>query len=170
MILRKLQLQDAPFMYEWMTSKDVNKYFRFDPKKVSLDSCREFIKNSFSDTEKNYAIDENGEYIGTVSLKHIDYHDLNAEYAISLREKYRKMGYGFNATKEILKIAFEELKLNKVYLNVLSSNENATRMYEKIGFVYEGELKNHIKIGDTFRNLKLYGIWRDDYEKMYKDN
>lgn len=160
MILRPLKKEDATLMYEWMTAKDVNKYFRFDSSKVTIESCEKFILNSMTETDKTYAIDADGEYAGSISLKHIDKNDNNAEFAISIREKFRGKGLGKMAIKKILKIAFDELKLNKVYLNVLSDNIPANRLYEKCGFVYEGELVKHIRINGEYKNLKLYGIWR----------
>ena len=96
--------------------------------------------------------------------------DKNAEFAISIRKKYRGKGLGKQAIKDILEIAFYELKLNKVYLNVLSDNVNAIKAYEKSGFIFEGELVNHIRIDNEYKNLKLYGIWRSNYEEMYKRN
>lgn len=170
MHLRKLKKEDAPLMYEWMTAPDVNKYFRFDPAKVSVTSCETFIETSFSDDNKTYAIDVEGEYAGSVSLKHINKKDMNAEFAISIRKKYRGQGLGKQVIKDILEIAFYEFGLNKVYLDVLSDNTGAIKLYEKIGFQLEGELINHIKINDEFKNLKLYGIWRSSYDELYKRN
>lgn len=170
MILRKLKKEDAPLMYEWMTAPDVNLYFRFDPTKITIDSCEEFIQNSFDDYNRTYAIDEDGEYAGSISLKHINLKDMNAEMAISIRSKYRGMGLGKQAIKKILEIGFYELNLNKIYLDVLSKNESAIKLYEKIGFKLEGELVDHIKINDEFKSLKLYGIWRSNYEELCKRN
>ena len=165
MILRKLEKKDAPLMYEWMTAKDVNNYFRFDPSKVSIKSCEEFINTSFTDENKTYAIDIDGEYAGSISLKEINQKDKNAEFAISIREKYRGKGYGKKAIKMLLDIAFNELELNKVYLNVLSTNKRAIELYKSVGFKYEGQLKKHILVKGKYKNLKLFGIWRDSYEK-----
>ena len=49
-----------------------------------------FIKSSWEDKNNvYYAItEEKDNYIGTVSLKHINYIDKNAEYAIVIRKKY----------------------------------------------------------------------------------
>ena len=49
-----------------------------------------FIKSSWEDKNNvYYAItEEKDNYIGAVSLKHINYIDKNAEYAIVIRKKY----------------------------------------------------------------------------------
>ncbi len=62
------------------------------------------------------------------------------------------------ATQEILRYAFEELGLHKVYLNVLEDNVRAQKLYEKCGFVYEGSAVDAVKINGMYKTLKLYGI------------
>ena len=88
---------------------------------------------------------------------------LNAEFAISMRAAAQGQGIAMEATKELLKIAFEEIGLQRVYLNVLSDNDRAVHLYEKCGFVYEGEFRNHIKIRGEMKSLKWYGILKDEF-------
>lgn len=54
------------------------------------------------------------------------------------------------------------LKLQKVYLNVLSENLRAIRFYQKIGFRYVGESKNHVKIRGVFHDLMWFEIQKED--------
>lgn len=166
MILRQLQLSDAEPMLEWMKDPDVNSFFRFDKTNLSLDSCINFIKSSFTDSDRHYAIDDNNEYMGTISLKHISHHNKTAEYAIALRKKAQGKKLGTKASNELLRIAFNDLSLNKVYLDVLSDNLPAIGLYKKIGFIEEGELRQHIIINGNYKNLKLFGILKEDYAKL----
>ena len=68
--------------------------------------------------------------------------------------------------KEILKIAFEEFLLHRIYLNVLSDNQKAIRLYEKCGFVCEGTFRNHLLLGKEFKSLKWYSILKEEYEML----
>lgn len=52
-------------------------------------------------------------------------------------------GIATAATGKLVEIVFEELKLNRIFLNLLSDNIKAIRMYEKCDFVYEGEFRQH---------------------------
>lgn len=166
MKLRKLVEKDAQFMLEWMKDEKVNCYFRFKPQDITIESTKEFIRQSKNNKlSYNYAIaDDDDEYLGTVTLKNIDKISKNGEYAIALRTKAQGQGAGRYATEEILKIAFNELKLERVYLNVLSVNEHAIKFYEKIGFVYEGEFLEHVMINDNLRSLRWYRMMRCEYE------
>lgn len=157
--LRLLENKDVPFMLEWMADKDITCFFQNEFEKMNKKNVYEFIKKSFTDVNKHFAIiDDEDEYLGTISLKNISFKNKNAEYAIVTRKSTWGKGISNVATKEILKYAFEDLKLHKVYLNVLSNNYRAIKFYEKMGFNYEGEFKHHIKLDNKYEDLKWFGI------------
>lgn len=168
MILRKLDEKDAKGMLEWMKDTEINKNFRFSIDNKNLQNVLDFIRGAeIVPSEGNsvhYAIaDEADEYLGTISLKNFNMVDKNAEYAISLRAKAQGKGIASQATTTLLKIAFEDLNLERVYLNVLSDNKRAIRLYEKIGFVYEGEFRNCMFLRGEYKALRWYSILRGEY-------
>lgn len=162
MKLRNLKEKDLPLMMEWMKDPTLTRFFTFDSDDITKYDVLDFIKKSEKDMKnRHYAIvNENDEYLGTISLKNIDDMNKNAEYAISLRKSVIGKGVALIATKSILDIAFNELSLNKIYLNVLSDNIRAIKFYEKVGFKYEGEFVNHIIINNEYRSLKWYSIFK----------
>lgn len=164
MKLRKLELKDIEGILEWIKDSSINCYFRFDPDSIDEKSIEEFILESHNDI-KNYhfaIVDANDEYLGTISLKNIDNINKNAEYAISLRKSSIGKGISKSATEEIISFGFKDLDLNKIYLNVYSDNIRAIKFYEKMGFKYEGEFKNHIFFNGKYKSLKWYGIFKED--------
>lgn len=175
MLLRKLEEKDVSGMLEWMHDPEVYQFFRFSCENNTTEDAARFIAKARIDFEENihrhYAIvDNNDIYLGTISLKDIDMASRNAEYAISLRKSAQGKGIATQATKKILEIAFTELGLERVYLNVLSNNTAAIHLYEKCGFIFEGEFRSHIKIRGTTHSLKWYGILKDEYfqKESYK--
>jgi len=171
--LRLLHERDAPFMLEWLTDPEITRCFRFEAGQMTMESVLKFIADSSNmDKNANFAIteSENDEYLGTVSLKNIDYNVKSAEYAISLRKKAQGKGCGYAATADILKYAFNKLGLKRVYLNVLSDNENAVKFYERFGFVYEGEFLNHIFAHGEVRSLKWFRLTENEYREKYENN
>ena len=161
-MLRCLEEKDAPLMLEWMHDNEINCNFQADFASSTLESVLNFIRGSFDNENQNFAIvDENDEYLGTITLKHISYINRNADYAIVTRKKAQGTGAAKAATLELLKYAFEELKLHRVYLNVLAENIRAQKLYEKCGFVYEGSAVDAIVINGAYRTLKWYGIIND---------
>ena len=78
--------------------------------------------------------DDENRYMGTVSLKNIDSKYSCAEFAITIRKCAMGKGFSKFAILKIVEIAFEELGLQTVYLNVYSENMKAIKCYEKCGF------------------------------------
>ena len=171
MKLRSLCDKDIPFMMEWMLDKDINRFFRFDISKITYDSIKAFVDEA--NISKNCihmaVVNFNDEYYGTVSLKNINYEDRMAEYAISTRKTAKHKGYGQFATNEILRIAFRELELDKVYLNVLEENKQAIRLYRKCGFHYIEGKEQTVNIRGNTKRLVWLQIERSIYEMKVQD-
>ncbi len=158
MILRKLKIKDAPFMLEWMLDPEVAKNFRTDFSQMTIEKAEAFILSAQNfESTRNYAIvNQEDEYLGTISLKNIDFENKNAEYAVSLRKKAQGTSVASDATNALFDIAFNELDLHRVYLNVLDENIRANKFYLKIGFVYEGQSKDCLRIDGEFKSLNWY--------------
>ena len=70
--LRKLEEKDVPEMIAWMHDPKVNCKFRFDFASMTEDKALEFVKNSFTDENQNFAfVGDDDRYLGTISLKNI---------------------------------------------------------------------------------------------------
>lgn len=131
MYLRKLKLKDAELMLEWMHDEEVvkNLYTNFSSK--TIDDCICFI-NYKSENNIHLAIaDDADEYMGTVSLKNINYDEKNAEFAITIRRCAQGKGVSAQAMKEILAIGFNKYKLENIYWCVNKNNLRAVRFYDK---------------------------------------
>ena len=164
MMIRRLEQKDAPFMLEWMHDETITCNFRYPFANMTLEKAKNFIKYSFDEENQHFAItDDKDEYMGTISLKRISERDHNAEYAIVTRKKAHGTGIAERATMEILKYAFNDLGLHRVYLTVLSDNVAARRLYENCGFDLEGELQDVIRLGGRYRNQACYAIlnWKE---------
>ena len=162
--IRNLKIDDAEGMYEWMHDDNVIQWFTFDGKKMTQENIVEFIEKNklLCADNQHYAISNDGEYAGTVSLKNIDEKNRNAELAIALRTKFQGSGIAKNCIKELLRLAYLELNLHKIYLNVLSNNIRAKKFYEKMGFKLVGKSKEHIYKNGTFVDLDWYEIILED--------
>ena len=164
MNIRKLEQKDAEYMYEWMHSDDVVEYLAQNFSEKTLQDCIAFILEANEDETENLhraICDDRDEYLGTVSLKHIDLKNKNAEYAISMRSKAMGTGAAMYGTKEILAYAFEKLHLSKVYLNVIPENIRAKKFYHKVGFQYEGIFRKHICVNEKLCDLEWYAMFND---------
>lgn len=160
MEIRKLKDKDVYGMLEWMHYEESKAIFEKDFSKYQREDVLIFI-NSKNDTEIHYAcVDDDDNYLGTISLKNIDKDNYNAELAISFLKKAQGTGAASFALKYILDYGFNVLNLNKIYLNVLSTNYRAKKFYLKNGFKKEGCFVSHIKKGNKYVDLEWYAIYR----------
>ena len=131
MKLRKLEMKDAPFMLEWMHDDSVVHNLRTDFASKTIEDCKQFIETA-QDSSGNLhlaIVDENDEYMGTVSLKHIT--EDSAEFGITVRKCAMGKGFSKYGMVEIIKIGKKERGINKIYWCVDPSNHRAIRFYDK---------------------------------------
>ncbi|MDF2802132.1 MAG: GCN5-related N-acetyltransferase [Anaerocolumna sp.] len=171
MQVRELKKKDAILMEEWMKNEDISNSFQYEFTKTSIEKCEKFIVRAQRDVKSLHLaiVDDNDEYMGTVSLKNIDFINRKSEYAIVLRKVAIGNGYAKIATDIILYIAFKILNLHKVYLNVFEDNLRANKFYEKYGFISEGKFADSLIVRGNYKSINWYSILKLDYEKNHKN-
>jgi RimJ/RimL family protein N-acetyltransferase len=94
-----------------------------------------------------------GLFVGEVVLNELDPDNESCNFRILLfGDANRDRGLGTEATRLILRHAFENVGLHRVDLEVYDFNPRARRVYEKVGFVFEGTRRDA---------LHWYGEWID---------
>ncbi len=136
MTIRKLELKDAPLMLEWMHDPDVTGHLAGNFASRTIKDAQAFI-TAAQDISKNLhmaIVNDDDEYMGTVSLKHIDMDAMDAEFAIAVRRCAMGKGYSWAGMEQIIRLAFDKLGLKNVYWCVSVHNVRACRFYDKHGF------------------------------------
>lgn len=134
MELRKLEMKDALLMLEWMHDESIVGNLQTNFIGKTLEDCENFIKDSEDescDLHLAIALDD-GTYMGTVSLKHIEGHF--AEFAIVVRKAAMGKGYSQFGMKKMIQIGFEKFGLKQIYWCVNPQNKRACRFYDKQGY------------------------------------
>jgi len=136
MTLRDLQPQDAPLMLEWMHDEELVRDMQANFAQKTIGDCRAFIAQAGQDPRQLHraVADEDGTYLGTVSLKNIDREAARAEFAIAMRRCATGQGVSRYAMAEIFRVGFEELGLQEIYWCASRNNRRAMRFYEKGGY------------------------------------
>ncbi len=122
-------------------------------------------KTAYSQTEIQLAIclKEGDRHIGNINLTNVDWIARHGYLGIFIGEtQYQSKGYGQQALRLMLRHAFRDLGLHRVYLMVFDDNPRAIRVYEKCGFVVEGRLRQHAYKRGAFRDLIFMGICAGD--------
>lgn len=109
------------------------------------------------------AYKENGQAIGTLILTDIDSKNGTAQIHIKMsKDGGRGKGYGTDAVKAIVQYAFDELRLNCIYAQILSYNIASARLFEKCGFQRDGVLRARVYKRGSFVDVFEYSILRSN--------
>lgn len=159
-VLRKLEPEDAAFMLEWMHDEDLVGELQTDFSTKTIEDCQKFIEESRNDRENIHlaVVNSQNEYLGTVSLKHINKKNGNAEFAIAMRKCALGKGYAKSGMEAILQKGYEELQLHAIYWCVGKQNYRAQRFYEKNGYFKIDPDKIEAISGYTEEQISRY-IW-----------
>ena len=147
LILRHWEDSDAEDLYKFAKNPDVGPIAGWPPHQ-NIDESRNVIKNVFSSKEA-YAIclKKDNKTIGAIELK------LNGHTKMTDRNDECEMGYWLGkpfwgqgimpeAVKEMLRHAFEDCGMQKVWIGYYEGNTKSKRVQEKCGFKYQWRVEN----------------------------
>ena len=142
MILRRFEERDAEDVFAYAKDPDVGPIAGWPPHQ-SVEESRDVIRNVLNGAEA-YAIclksDERA--IGAIELKlkgHTDFtgREDECELGYWLGKPFWGQGIMPEAAREMLRHAFEDLGMRKVWCGYYDGNERSKRVQEKVGFVYQ---------------------------------
>lgn len=163
--LRPLERTDVPLLQAWINDQDViRNLLNFRP--MNLQGEEEFLDKVTRDPDLivlGIALRSDDRLIGDVALHRIQSRDRQAGFGILIGEKGEwSKGYGTEATRLIVRYAFDVLNLNRVWLHVLENNERGQRAYEKVGFKVEGVLRQSAFRDGRYLDTVTMGILRGE--------
>jgi len=75
-------------------------------------------------------------------------------------------GLGRRILKELMRIAFEDFQAHRLFLDVFDDNARARHVYESLGFVYEGIMREAGERGEQFISLHLMSMLDREYRAV----
>lgn len=103
--------------------------------------------------------------LGVIGLTLTPTHD-HAELGYWIGKPYWGQGYATEAAAAVLRFGFETLRLHRIHAAFMAHNPASGRVMEKIGMVYEGTLRQHLKKWCHFYDVVKYGILKSDYDTL----
>jgi ribosomal-protein-alanine N-acetyltransferase len=152
--LRPLEPADAQPLAAWLNDAEVTRHLRrYQP--MTLAEEEGFLRRvseSATDLVLGIALRADDRLVGATGLHNLDARNRHAEFGIFIGDKsVWGKGHGTEATRLVLRHAFDTLNLHRVWLHVYEYNEAGLRLYQKVGFRTEGRLRQ-----DNFRDGRYW--------------
>ena len=166
-IIRSLRRDDIDKRLAWNKYPDPL-YFHYNPPNLSPKQREAWYLERKHDPQMIYfAIDNHqGQLVGLICLNRIDGLAKTAWMGIFLGYEFTDKGYGTDAILSFAKSFFEELKFEKMFLDVASHNKRAIRCYLKCGFKF---VRTKYNKSDPRSKLDIFEDDRyEDIRKYFK--
>jgi len=106
-----------------------------------------------------------GVWLGYVGFNPIDWRHKHAEFGIFIVPEHQGKGYAVLALKELLRIGFEDLNLEKIYSDVLNyPEETRFSFYQKLGFKKEGVLRRHYFKNERWIDAIQFSMLKEEWK------
>lgn len=80
----------------------------------------------------------------------------------------KHQGVGRAALRVVKKIAFDDLGAHRFWLDIKKRNTRAQALYVSEGFVFEGELREAVKVHDGYDSLVVMSMLQEEYARRRK--
>lgn len=164
----KFEEKHIPIYYQWRNDVEVAQYDQSGfLRPMAYDEVSSWSERMVSGL--TFMVYDDEVAIGTCAFMMPDYRNRHAELAIVIGNKdYWSKGYGTAIMTQLLKWGFDGMNMNRLYLHVFADNTRAIGLYEKMGFVQEGVMREMIFREGRYIDLHCYGLLRHEWEKTLK--
>jgi len=147
--LRPLLAADIEMLRKWRNSEPIRNSFVYNSEITAEQQALWFEKYEKDDTDRMFIALYEDIPVGASALYNIDKQKGQAEFGRLMLGDLSKRGLGLGKqiTSLTTNLGFQEMKLNRIYLEVFEENPYALKIYEDLGYKITGHsIKNDKKI------------------------
>ncbi len=167
MELRRHVPANLATVLRWYADPEIARLTRYSLRAMPPDEVERFFQNRLLSTGSvAYGIHQRatGRLIGLTTFSALDPDNGSVLFHITIGEHDAwGRGFGTEAARLMLWLAFERIGLHRVGLSVFAFNERAVRSYRKVGFQVEGRLREAIQRDDGYWDELQMGILRSEW-------
>lgn len=171
-IIRESIFSDCALFAEWEKKQYIQDSFTISSDRNYEQVVKEFVIRSLDSDKLQFTIihRENDKPIGRIyiSLINKDTDSLDITRVYIGEEEYLGLGLGEEAMRMILEYCYIQLHTERVTLDHLPLNERAGNLYKKLGFQYDGIMRNAGKKNGRYLDLHLMSMLRSEYFEKYR--
>ncbi len=160
--LRAVEPEDADALWRWSNDPEVMRWLvNGYPTSLAYQRKRVERREPNSYERVTFMIDRlsDGRTIGVVVLRDATPEMGRAEIDIYIGERdCWNGGYGTETMRMICRYGFDKMRLHSIELTVVAEHVAAHHVYEKVGFVDEGRLREAFRRDGTWHDVIVMGL------------
>jgi ribosomal-protein-alanine N-acetyltransferase len=170
LILRPIEEKDTAAIFKLFSDESVTRYMDIDAF-ANITEATHIIQFFRENLEKGEAmrwgitLEGRDEVIGTCGYHRISKTHYKAEMGYDLMPVYWGKGIMTTAIQGLLQYGFEEMELNRIEAFVDPANSASSRLLKRLGFEYEGFLRDAFFEKGKFVDAELYSRLRRDHAR-----
>lgn len=149
------------YLREWLPWLDFTK--SEEDTKAFIQSC---LKGYAENVSMNTVVLYKNEIAGVVGFNKIDWTNKIATIGYWLGQEYQGNGIMTKAVEALVNYAIYDLKLNRITIQAAVENQKSRSIPERLGFVYEGKIRQVEWLYDHYVDHNVYGMLADDWDKL----
>lgn len=115
--------------------------------------------------ERSFVIFYEDKIVGRIGLHHINNRDKNASIGYWLCKSAEGKGIVGSCCKAIIQYGFEHLQLHRIEIRAAEQNLRSRAIPQKLGFSFEGTIRQAEYVNGQWYNLALYSILKEEWIK-----
>jgi RimJ/RimL family protein N-acetyltransferase len=164
-VLRAVEKEDVDQIKEWLADPELLHALGARPIPLaSVDPEKLPEQFRLRDGRILAVVSKDKHLLGLVALGNIHEHNRTASVMVLIGDRGEwNRGYGSDALRTAVRFAFEDLNLNCVEAQIPRFNSRGQHVFEKVGFVVEGTLRNRFYGRGRYWDVVVASAQRDDW-------
>ena len=172
LLLRDIALSDAKEIYMIYSDPKVSEFDSFSPYRT-IGEARDMISSFRKEFQEGkqirwgIATKADNRLVGTCEFMSFDDASRRCEIGCGLMSSQWSKGYMREALEAIIAYGFSVLDLNRIKACILSGNGASVRLFRKLGFTFEGVLREKEYFKGQFHNEIMMSMLLGDYKLRF---
>jgi ribosomal-protein-alanine N-acetyltransferase len=166
--LRPIRPEDEQALFSIFSDAETMQFYGAEPHAV-IERTRETIEHMKTAYESrkglNWAVTFNGDEtaIGSLSFHQFACKFKRVEVGYVINRTHWGHGIASEAVHAMLDFGFHDLGIHRVEAIIDDANIASSKLLLKLGFVFEGKLRERYLLGDTMMDEWMYGLLKSDW-------
>ncbi len=179
LILKPHAMANLEQYHAWESDPELNYLSSDEPEDRRPDPLEEtrkvmerlIKKGDLTSTTIHYAIHlrEGDRFIGNGMIAFVDPYHRHCRLGISISDKTQwGQGYGKETLAAVIDFCFKRLEMHRIQAEVYAFNTRSIRLFQGLGFVQEGCMRENVLKRGEFEDELLFGLLRPEWEAHKK--